>query len=82
MRVSAKFGIYTVLSENGTLVEAKICTFTPESTHFNFKKVSLTSHDGASAKFITNSVTHTNRITVQDTAQPQEFCKHAASTMM
>jgi hypothetical protein len=38
--VSAKFGTCTIVSVNGTLVEAKMCTFTLESSHFIFKKVS------------------------------------------
>ncbi len=36
---SAKFGTCTV---NGTLVEAKMCTFTLESAHFIFTSVSFT----------------------------------------
>ncbi len=35
---SAKFGTCTFVSVNGTLVEAKMCTFTLESTHFIFNK--------------------------------------------
>jgi hypothetical protein len=38
-----------------TLAEAKICTFTLESTHFIFNKCPIYTHDGASAKFRTNS---------------------------
>ncbi len=34
--VSAKFGICTVESVNGTLVEATMCTFILDSTHFIF----------------------------------------------
>ncbi len=37
------------------LAEAKICTFTLESTHFTFNKCPIYTHDGASAKFRTNS---------------------------
>jgi hypothetical protein len=37
-RVSAKFGICTIVSVNRTLMEAKMCTFTLESTHFIFKR--------------------------------------------
>jgi hypothetical protein len=36
--VSAKFDSCTVVSVNGTLVEAKMCTFTLESTHFIFNE--------------------------------------------
>ncbi len=43
------------MSVNGTLVEAKMCTFTLESTHFIFNKCPIYTHDGASAKFSTNS---------------------------
>jgi hypothetical protein len=40
---------------NGTLVDAKLCTFTLESMHFIFNKCPIYTHDGASAKFSTNS---------------------------
>jgi hypothetical protein len=53
--VSAKFGTCTVVSVNGTLVEAKMWTFTLESTHFIFNKCPIYTHDGASSKFSTNS---------------------------
>ncbi len=43
------------MSINGTLVEAKMFTFTPESTHFIFNYCPIYPHDGASAKFSTNS---------------------------
>ncbi len=43
------------MSVNGTLVEAKMCTFTLESTHFIFNQCPIYTHDGASAKFSTNS---------------------------
>jgi hypothetical protein len=33
----------------GTLVEAKMCTFTLESTHFIFNQCPVYNHDGASA---------------------------------
>jgi hypothetical protein len=36
--VSAKFGTCTVVSVNGTLVEAKMCTFALKSTNFIFNK--------------------------------------------
>ncbi len=39
--VSAKLGICTVVSVNGTLVEAKMCTFTLEPTHFIFVPFTL-----------------------------------------
>ncbi len=57
--MSDKFGTGTV-SVNGTLVEAKKRTFTLESSHFecalfSFNKCPIYTHDGASAKFSTNS---------------------------
>jgi hypothetical protein len=54
MRVSAKYGTCTVVSVNETLVEAKMCRFTLESTNFIFNKCPIYTHDGASAKFSTN----------------------------
>ncbi len=53
----SKFGTCTLVSVNGTFVEAKMCTlsFTLESTHFIFNKCPIYTHDGASAKFSTNS---------------------------
>jgi hypothetical protein len=53
--VSAKFGTCIVEKVNGTLVEAKMCAFTLESTHFIFKNCPISTHDSASAKFTTNS---------------------------
>jgi hypothetical protein len=43
------------VSVNGTLVEAKMCVFPLESTHFIFNTCPIYTHDGASAKFSTNS---------------------------
>ncbi len=60
--VIAKFGACTVVSLNRTLLEAKICIFTLESTHFIVNKCSIYTHDGASAKFI--AFVETKRITV------------------
>jgi hypothetical protein len=59
VRVSTKLGNCTVVSVNVTPVEEKMCTFIP----LNQRILSLTSapytvlytHDGASAKFSTNS---------------------------
>ncbi len=51
---SAIFGTCTVVSVNGTPVEAEMCTFTLESTHFIFNKCPIYTHDGASAKFSTS----------------------------
>jgi hypothetical protein len=61
--VNAKLGTCTVVSVNGTLVEAKMCTFTLEPTHFIFNKCSIYTQDGASSKFCTTvRVIETNRI--------------------
>jgi hypothetical protein len=43
------------VSVHGTLLEAKMFTFTLESTHFIFNMCPIYTHDGASAKFSTNS---------------------------
>ncbi len=43
--VCAKFGTCTVVSVNGTLVEAKMFTFTLESTHFNFNMCPIFTDD-------------------------------------
>ncbi len=43
------------MSENGTLVEDKMRRFKGEYAHFSFNKCSIYTHDGASAKFRTNS---------------------------
>jgi hypothetical protein len=50
---------------NGTLVEAKKFTFTLESTHFIFKKCHIDTHDGASAKFSTNSQEKDYRVVME-----------------
>ncbi len=42
------------MSVNETLLEAKMCTFTLESTHFIFNKCPIYTHDGASAKVNTS----------------------------
>jgi hypothetical protein len=43
------------VSVNVTLAEAKMCPFTLETMHFIFNKCPIYTHDGASAKFRTNS---------------------------
>ncbi len=43
------------MSVNETVVEAKMCTFTLESTHFIFNKCPIYTHDGASDKLSTDS---------------------------
>ncbi len=55
MWVSAKFGIRTVVSVNETLVEDETRRFRGECAHFIFNKCPFYTHDGASAKFSTDS---------------------------
>ena len=43
------------MSVNGTLVEDKMRRFQGECAHFSFNKWLIYTHDGASAKFSTNS---------------------------
>ena len=43
------------MSANGTLVEDKMRGFKGECAHFSFNKYPIYTHDGASAKFSTNS---------------------------
>jgi hypothetical protein len=43
------------MSVNGTLVEHKMRRFKGECAHFVFNKYPIYTHDGASAKFGTNS---------------------------
>ncbi len=53
--VSAKFGTCTVVSVNGTQVEDKMRTFNGQCEQFIFNRCPIYIHDGASAKFSTNS---------------------------
>jgi hypothetical protein len=50
-----KFGTCIVVSVNRTLVEAKMHRFHCECEHFSFNKRPNYTHDGASAKFSSNS---------------------------
>ncbi len=77
LRVSAKFGTCTVVSVNGTLVEAKLCTFTLEYTHFIFNMCPIYTHDGASAKFSINS--HKTDYSVVCAESFYKFIKEEAS---
>ncbi len=43
------------MSVNGKLAEDKMRRFKGESEHFSFNKCPIYTHDGASAKFSTNS---------------------------
>ncbi len=51
---SAKFGTYSVVSVNGTLVEDIMHTFKSECALFSFSMCTIYTHYGASAKFFTN----------------------------
>ncbi len=53
--VSAKFSTCTIIGVNGTLFEDKMRRFQGECAHFSFNKCPIYTHDGASAKFSTNS---------------------------
>jgi hypothetical protein len=53
--VSDKFSTCTVVSVNETLIEEKMRRFKGECAHFIFNKGPIYTHDGASAKFSTNS---------------------------
>jgi hypothetical protein len=53
--VSAKFGTCTFVSVIRTLVEDKMRRFKSDCAHFSFNKCPIYTHDGASAKFSTNS---------------------------
>ncbi len=53
--VSDKFSTCIVVRVNGTLVEDKVRRFKGECEHFSFNKCPIYTHDGASAKFSTNS---------------------------
>jgi hypothetical protein len=52
---SAKFSTCTVVSLNGTQAEDKMRTFKCECAQFSFNRRSIYTHDGANAKFSTNS---------------------------
>jgi hypothetical protein len=52
-QISAQFGTCTAVGLNGTLVEAKMFTFTLDCKHFIFNKFPSYTHDGANAKFST-----------------------------
>ncbi len=52
------------MSVNGTLVEDKMRGFNGECAHFSFNKCPIYSHDGASAKFSTNSQETDNSVPV------------------
>ncbi len=67
--VSAKFGTYTVVSVNGTLIEDKLRRFKDEFSHFSLNKCPIYSHDGASDKFSTNSHVQVERNTLHTARQ-------------
>ncbi len=68
--VGAKFGTCTVVIVNETNFEAKMGTFTLESTHFIFNKCPFYTHDGESAKF---STSRDERITISTLALPIQW---------
>jgi hypothetical protein len=51
---------------NGTLVEDKMRRFKGECEHFRFNKCPIYTHDGASAKFSTNSQEMDNSVRSTD----------------
>ncbi len=53
------------MSVNGTLVEDKIRIFKGECAHFSFNKCPIYIHDGASAKFSTNSHVTDNSVVAE-----------------
>jgi hypothetical protein len=53
--ISARLGSCTIVSVNGTLVEDKMRRFKGDCAHFRRNKCPIYTHDGASAKFSTNS---------------------------
>ncbi len=53
------------MSVNGTLVEDKTRRFKGECEHFSFNKCPIYTHDGASAKFSTNSQEMDNSVAGQ-----------------
>jgi hypothetical protein len=57
-----KFGTCTVVSVNGTLVEAKMSTFTLEFTHLSSTSVPFTL---TTLQVLNFALTHSKRITVQ-----------------
>jgi hypothetical protein len=59
----AKFGTTTVVSLDRTPIEDKIRRFKGEDAHFIFNKCPIYTHDGACAKFSTNSDETDNRCT-------------------
>ncbi len=62
--VSAKFGTCTVVRVNGTLIDDNMRRFKGEFAHFNFNNCLIYAHDGASAKFSTNSHETDNSVPV------------------
>ncbi len=58
-------GTCTVVSVNGTLVEDKKRRFKSECAHFSFNKCLIYTHDGANAKFCTNSNEKDNSASIE-----------------
>ncbi len=53
------------MSVNGTLVEDKMRRFKGECAYFSFNKCPIYTHDGASAKFSTNSHETDNSVVLE-----------------
>ncbi len=52
------------MSVNGALIEDKMRRFKGKCAHFSFKKCPIYTHDGASAKFSTNSHEMDHSVTI------------------
>ncbi len=68
--VSTKFGTCTVVSVNEILIEDKMRRFKGECAHFIFNKCPIYTHDGASAKFSTNSHETNNSVLIPSLSFP------------
>jgi hypothetical protein len=79
--VSAKFGTCTVGSVNGTLVEDKMRRFKSECEHFSFNKCPIYTHDGASAKFNTNSHETDNSVVIIDCIDIREVGSSSVTSL-
>ncbi len=69
------------MSVNGALVEAKMCTFTREPTHFVFNKCPIYTYNGANAKFSTNSHETDYSVVVSGSYQIISLCAESIQLM-
>ncbi len=75
MWVSAKFGTCIVVSVKRTHIEEKMRRFKGECAHFSFNKCPVYTHDGAIAKFSTNSHKTNNSVVLSaSSARAQYIC--------